>query len=67
MAPITRSKREDTSRTSFPRRLIRHVQCPACGYEPPKHREIPIYCPKCHGGCWEHFVWKGRLRVTLDD
>jgi hypothetical protein len=45
----------------FRRRNVRHVQCRACGYEPPKEA-TPPRCPKCRGGCWETFVRVGKLR-----
>ena len=45
----------------FRRRNVRHVQCRACGYEPPKEG-TPPRCPKCKGGCWETFVRVGKLR-----
>jgi hypothetical protein len=45
----------------FRRRNVRHVQCRACGYEPPREG-TPARCPKCKGGCWETFVRVGKLR-----
>jgi hypothetical protein len=46
----------------FRRRMVRHVLCHSCGYEPPRglgHTR----CPKCGGGCWERFVQMGKLRA----
>jgi len=48
------------------RRIVRHVQCRSCGYEPPRHA-VPSCCPKCKGGCWESFVQMGKLRPTQVD
>ena len=45
----------------FRRRMVRHVQCRSCGYEPPRGMARPR-CPKCGGGCWEKFVQVGKLR-----
>jgi hypothetical protein len=44
----------------FRRRIVRHVQCRSCGFEPPAAR--PAACPKCGGGCWESYVQVGKLR-----
>ena len=43
------------------RPILAVVQCPACGYEPPRRDHPPKRCPKCYGGCWERFIWQGRL------
>ena len=45
----------------FRRRMVRHVQCRSCGYEPPRSLGH-ARCPKCGGGCWERFVQMGKLR-----
>lgn len=59
--------REEDPTAAFARPVVVHVQCPSCGYEPPTRRPLPVACPKCHGGCWEHFTWRGRLRVWETD
>jgi len=46
---------------SLPRPMRAVTQCPSCGYEPPKREHPPKRCPKCHGGCWERFIWQGKL------
>ena len=46
----------------FRRRIVRHVQCRSCGYEPPAGSGKPACCPKCKGGCWESYVQVGKLR-----
>ena len=45
----------------FRRRMVRHVQCHSCGYEPTAGHSH-TRCPKCGGGCWERFVQMGKLR-----
>ena len=45
----------------FRRRIVRHVQCRSCGYEP-RQSPAPVHCPKCGGGCWEKFAQVGKLR-----
>jgi hypothetical protein len=45
----------------FRRRVVRHLLCHACGYEPPRGT-ARSRCPKCGGGCWERFVHMGKLR-----
>ena len=45
----------------FRRRMVRHVLCHSCGYEPPRGLARDR-CPKCGGGCWERFVQMGKLR-----
>ena len=45
----------------FRRRIVRHVQCRSCGYEP-RQGLAPAHCPKCGGGCWEKFAQIGKLR-----
>ena len=46
----------------FRRKIVRHVQCRSCGYEPPREAARPACCPKCKGGSWETFVRVGKLR-----
>lgn len=64
--PSTRSLKDPESLADCRRLVVRHVQCRSCGYEPPAEDlpdgRPPTYCPKCHGGCWERFVFLGKLR-----
>ena len=46
----------------FRRKIVRHVQCRSCGYEPPREAARPACCPKCKGGSWETYVQVGKLR-----
>lgn len=46
----------------FRRRIVRHVQCRSCGFEPSRETARPAACPKCGGGCWESYVQMGKLR-----
>ena len=57
-----RFSRETARVGEFRRRIVRHVQCRSCGYEPPRDARPP-YCPKCGGGCFEQFVQVGKLRA----
>ena len=45
----------------FHRRMVKHLLCHACGYEPPRGQS-PRRCPKCGCGCFERFVQVGKLR-----
>ena len=59
-----RFSNEEARIGDFRRRIVRHVQCRSCGYEPPAGAGRPACCPKCKGGCWETFVQVGKLRPT---
>lgn len=62
METETEQYTEDVARIAdCHRRVIRHVQCHSCGYEPPFDAR-PACCPKCGGGCWETFAQVGKLR-----
>ena len=47
--------------SALSRPVLPVVQCHACGYEPPRPDHPPRQCPKCLGGAWERFIWRGRL------
>jgi hypothetical protein len=53
--------RESARVGEFHRRIVRHLLCHACGYEPPRGHS-PDRCPKCGCGCFEKFVQVGKLR-----
>jgi hypothetical protein len=59
----TRSLNDAARVDACRRRVVRHVLCPYCGYEPPAGPP-PQSCPKCRGGCWETFARLGKLRPT---
>ena len=50
---------------TLPRPAVSVVQCHSCGYEPPRQNHPPRQCPKCYGGVWERFVWRGKLEDAI--
>ena len=62
----TRSLNDAARVDACRRRIVRHVLCHYCGYEPPAGPP-PQACPKCRGGCWETFARLGKLRPTDAD
>ena len=63
MAAEDLSEEEIASSSAHPwRRSVQHVLCKCCGYEPPAEAAVPVQCPKCYGGAWDRFVWRGKLR-----
>jgi hypothetical protein len=64
MLPIEPSDHPDFIST-LARPAIAVVQCHSCGYEPPRPDHPPRQCPKCYGGSWERFIWRGKLDDAL--
>jgi len=63
MLPNDTSDKDIISTLSRP--VLAVVQCHSCGYEPPRPDHPPLQCPKCFGGAWENFVWRGKLDEAL--